>query len=67
MNHREKIGQEIAELRKSKGLTLRQLAEISGITFQNITKIEHGRYNVSIDILAKLCDALGCRIDIVEE
>lgn len=66
MNHRERIGQQIAELRKSKGLTLKQLAEISGITFQNITKIEHGRYNVSIDILAKLCDALGVSIEIAK-
>lgn len=67
MNHRERIGHGIAELRKSKGLTLKQLAEISGITFQNITKIEHGRYNVSIDILAKLCDVLGATIEIAKK
>lgn len=66
MEHRVRIGQQIAELRKKRGLTLKQLAEISGITFQNITKIEHGRYNVSIDILKKLCDALGVRFEIIE-
>ena len=66
MNHRERIGNRIAELRKGKGLSLRQLAELSGVTSQNITKIEHGRYNVSIDILSKICNALDCEIEIKE-
>lgn len=65
MEHRERIGQQIAELRKAKGMTLVQLSELSGITFQNITKIEHGKYNVSIDILTKLCNVLGAEINIV--
>ena len=65
MGHRERIGQRIAELRKEKGMTLIQLSELSGITFQNITKIEHGKYNVSIDILTKLCNVLGAEINIV--
>lgn len=65
MEHRERIGQRIAELRKAKGMTLVQLSELSGITFQNITKIEHGKYNVSIDILTKLCNVLGAEINIV--
>ena len=65
MEHRERIGQRIAELRKAKGMTLVQLSELSGITFQNITKVEHGKYNVSIDILTKLCNVLGAEINIV--
>lgn len=66
MEHRERIGKRIAELRTSKGYTVRQLAELSGVNYTNIGKIENGRYNVSIDILSKICNALGCRIDIVE-
>ena len=67
MNNREYIGKRIAEIRQAKGLSIRQLAEASGVNFANIYKIENGKYNVSIDILGKICDALGCRIDIVEE
>ena len=66
ISHRIAIGQRIAEIRKSKGLSLRQLSEICGVTYQNITKIENGRYNVSIDILGKVCAALGCEIKIEE-
>ena len=67
MKERERIGEKLAELRKGKGYSMRKLAEMSGVNFANIYKIENGKYNVSIDILGKICDALGCRIDIVEE
>ena len=67
MNHRERIGNQIADMRTKKGLSLRKLGEMSGVTYQNITKIEHGRYNVSIDILGKVCSALGCELKIMEK
>lgn len=62
--NRKRIGQLIADARRKQGLTLRKLAERSGVSYQNITKIENGRYNVSIDILGKLCRALGLKIDL---
>ena len=64
--NRLRIGQAIAAIRKEKGLTQEQLSQITGLDRANIGKIENGRYNVSIDILGKICEALGCRIDIVE-
>ena len=67
MSNREYIGKRIAEIRQAKGLSIRQLAEASGVNFANIYKIENGKYNVSIDILGKICDALDYRIDIVEK
>ena len=67
MNHREQVGKRIAQLRKEKGLTQEQLSAITGLDRANIAKIEKGRYNTGIDIIGKLCDALGCKIDIVEE
>ena len=67
MSNREYIGKRIAEIRQAKGLSIRQLAEDCGVNFANIYKIENGKYNVSIDILGKICEALGYRIDIVEE
>ena len=67
MNNREYIGKRIAEIRQAKGLSIRQLAEACGVNFANIYKIENGKYNVSIDILGKICEALDYRIDIVEK
>ena len=70
MTHREYIGQQLAALRNKQGLTrltTRQLADMCGVTYVNISKIENGRYNVSIDILQKVCDALGADIRIIEK
>lgn len=64
MNNRDYIGKRIAEIRQAKGLSIRQLAEASGVNFANIYKIENGKYNVSIDILGKISEALGCHVDI---
>lgn len=61
---REYIGRRIAEIRQEKGLSIRQLADMSGVNFANIYKIENGKYNVSIDILGKICNALGVEIKI---
>lgn len=62
--NRMRVGALVAEARKKQGLTLRELAELSGVSYQNITKIENGKYNVSIDILNKLCATLGLKIDL---
>lgn len=62
--NRLRVGAFIAEARKKQGLTVRELAERSGVSYQNITKIENGKYNVSIDILGKLCKALDLKIDL---
>lgn len=67
MNYREEIGQRIAQLRKEKGLTQEQLSQMTGLDRANIAKIENGRYNTGIDIIGKICDALGCRIELKEE
>lgn len=64
--NRLRIGQSLATIRKEKGLTQEQLSQMTGLDRANIGKIENGRYNVSIDILGRICEALGCRIDIVE-
>lgn len=53
------IGRSISELRREKGITQEQLSSLSGVTSTNISKIEKGKYNVSVDLLQKLLLALG--------
>ena len=67
MEERERIGKRIAELRKAKGLTQAQLAEKTGFSQSNIGRIETGRYSVGIDVLAKIAEALGAKVEIKEE
>ena len=58
------IGQQIAVLRKKHGLTIRELSELSGINSSNISKIENGKYNISIDIIERICKSLGASVKI---
>lgn len=66
MNSREKIGLQVATIRAIKKMSIRELADKCGVNFSNIGKIERGEYNVSIEILSKVCDALNAHIEIVE-
>lgn len=63
-NNRERIGLLLAEARKAAGLTVRQLGEQAGLDPSNISKIEKGKYNVSIDILSKVADVLHVELDL---
>lgn len=67
MNERERIGKRIAEIRKSKGLSQVKLAELTDIAPGNIARIETGRYSTGIDILSKIADALGYKLDFIEK
>lgn len=57
----------IATIWKEKSLSVRQLPELSGVTFQNINKIELGKYSVGIDVLTKITDALDCEVTITRK
>ena len=49
-------------IRVQKGLTVRELGDACGLAFTTISKIENGKYNVSVDILGKVADALGYKL-----
>lgn len=66
-NERERIGKRIAELRKSKGLSQAKLSELTSIAPGNIARIETGKYSTGIDLLSRIANALGCKIDFVEK
>lgn len=59
------IGIRIAFLRREAGLTQTQLAEKCGMMQPNIARIEAGTYATSIDVLSRIAEALGKRIELV--
>ena len=61
----KQIGQRIQELRKEAGVTQTQLAEKCGMAQPNIARIEAGTYATSIDVLSRIADALGKKIELV--
>lgn len=63
--YREYIGKRIAEERAKLGLSQRDLAGIAGYDPATIAKIELGRWSVGIDVLGRIADAMGLRVDLV--
>ena len=59
-----KFGKRIRELRKSKGLTQEQVAEIISIEPPNFSKMENGMHFPQPDKIEKLANALG--VDVYE-
>lgn len=61
---REHIGAELRALRLEKGLTTRELAELTGLGQSHIVRIEAGKYAVRIDTVETIARALGAKLTI---
>ena len=61
---RLRMGERIATLRKEKGMTQQDLADVTGLFRNHISRIEQGRYSVGFDTLQAIAEALGGTIDI---
>ena len=59
----KQIGQRIAELRKMKGLSQKDLSKSVGISRPSLTQIENGNRNVDIMELQRLSIVLGFSLD----
>lgn len=59
----EKIGKFIAEVRKQRGLTQKELAEKIGISDKTISKWECGNSIPDISYLESLCDSLDIKVN----
>jgi DNA-binding XRE family transcriptional regulator len=62
---RQRIGQRIADLRKGEGLTQNDLASMTGMQRNHISRIEQGRYSVGFDTLQTIADQFGMKVDFV--
>ena len=60
-NHaRQEIASQLRQVRKEQGMTQERLAEKVGTRKSNISRLESGRYNPSLDFLEKVADS-HCR------
>ena len=53
----------LREIRKHRGITQVQLAEIIGVEQSTISQWETGRAQPSLKIAVKIANALGCKVD----
>lgn len=56
-----RVALRIRELREARQMTVEDLAERAGVTVNNLYAWESHRRVPSIDVLAKLAKALGCK------
>ena len=59
---RKRVGERLKTLRTKQNLSVRDLAEKTGINISNISRIENGKISPTIDVLDKLAKALGTTI-----
>lgn len=67
VDSRQKIISQLISARLEKGLSQEQLAQLIGTQRSNICRIESGSQNVSLDMLVKICTALGKDIKLTLE
>ena len=58
------VARQVRMHRQSHSLTQQQLADMAGTQKSNISRLESGRYNASIDFLEKIAECLGMRLEI---
>lgn len=64
---RKFIGEALKTFRKDKGLSQEELAQRMGVNQSTIAKVEKGRWNFSIDLLADYALHLNCYIFLIEK
>ena len=62
---RQRIGQRIADFRKGQGLTQNDLASMTGMQRNHISRIESGKYSVGFDTLQLIAEQFDMKVDIV--
>lgn len=64
-NHaRQEIAAQLRQVRKEQGMTQERLAEKVGTRKSNISRLESGRYNPSLDFLETVAGGLGREIEV---
>lgn len=59
MNLRERVGLNVQEIRRGRGLSQEALAHASDISRSYMGKLENGKNAMSLTTLEKIADALG--------
>lgn len=59
---RRNVGCKLRQMRKAKKMTQKQIADVIGCSFQNVSSIEHGRYTGTRNLFV-LANLFGVTVD----
>ena len=63
---RDRIGLRILTLRKMRGWSQDELARCSGLQRTHISRIEQGKYAVTLETIQAIAEALGMTVDLID-
>ena len=63
---RERIGLRIMALRKMKNWSQDELAGLAGIQRSHLSRIEAGKYSVTLEIIQAIAEALDMTVDLID-
>ncbi len=66
-NYRLKLGDKIRNVREQRGYSQEQLAEMMSITHSTISKIENGKFSITVDYLVRFSIFLDYEFKVVEK
>ncbi len=61
---REDVAAQVLRARKEAHLTQQNLADLTGTKKSNISRMESGRYNPSLDFLVKVASSMGKELSV---
>lgn len=61
---RREVAEQLKKARKAQNVTQEVLAERVGTKKSNISRLESGRYNPSLDFLARVAEGLGKQVSV---
>jgi transcriptional regulator with XRE-family HTH domain len=62
------LGRVLRRIRQAQGRTLQEVADTAGVSMAYLSEVERGRKEVSSELLAVICRALGIALpDLLEE
>ena len=63
----EESGNVIQVLRVQQGLTVDELAKKAGVGSSLLARVELGKFNVRLDVLSSVAEAMGYKVDFVKK
>lgn len=61
---RRKLIEQLIRYRKSKKITQADISEFTGIQRPNISRLESGKYNPTLDMIVRVADSIGLEVEI---
>lgn len=61
---RKNLIDQLVRLRKAKKITQADISEITGIQRPNISRLESGKYNPTLDMVVRVADSIGYELEI---